>query len=147
MTKPITRRKLKKLLALCSPQDLAQVMLENVCWDRLMLAFSNIAWFKAQGFKKKAQKRAWVGKGRVFHRAMDEHILSRAKGGAFKISRRDVYECKCKKRFAVDAATNKNIAWDLSQCEYVVTCPHCGKQEDVRKAQAIFKKLESEPKE
>jgi hypothetical protein len=147
MTKPITRRRLKKLLAQATPQDFAQVMLECVSWDRLMLAFSNIAWGKAQQFKKKAQKRHWLGKGRVFHRAMDEHILSKVKGNIFKISRRDVYECKCKKRFTVDAALNKNIQWDLSQCEFVVTCPHCGKQEDVQKAHAVFKKLESEPKE
>ncbi len=146
MTKPITKRRLKKLLTQCKPQDFAQVMLECVSWERLMLIFSNVAYGKAQGFKKKSQKRGWMGRGRIFHRAMDEHILSKAKGNVFKIGRRDIYECKCKKRFTVDAVAEKNIKWDLDQCEYVVTCPFCGKQEDVKKAHAVFKKLE-EPKE
>jgi hypothetical protein len=142
--KPLTPKKLRKILARSSVRDVVLTLFDSVSWDRLMLEMANLAHGRSAGMPRKSAKaKMWISRGRVFHRAMDEQILSKVKGGIFKITRRDIYECKCKKRFVVDPAREKNIKFDIGQCEYVVTCPHCGKQEDVKKAREVFKKLES----
>ncbi len=142
--KPLTPRKLRKMLARTSLRDVVMALLETMSWDRLMLEMANTAHMRSSGMPRKSPKaKMWISRGRVFHRAMDEQILSKVKGGIFKITRRDIYECKCKKRFLVDPGREKNIKFDIGQCEYVVTCPHCGKHEDLKKANEVFKKLET----
>lgn len=66
---------------------------------------------------------------RLVHRAMDELKLEKEKKTIFKIARRDIYTCKCNKRFYVDPLHDKNCAFDVNRGLVVVTCPACGKKE------------------
>jgi hypothetical protein len=58
---------------------------------------------------------------------MDELKLSNK--SIFKISRREIYTCKCKKRFYVDPISEKNCKFEVNSGVVIVTCPSCGKQE------------------
>ncbi len=60
---------------------------------------------------------------RLFHRARDELVLQTK---PFKITRRDIYECKCGKRFAVDPTRQLNAKFDSVLGVMVVSCPSCG---------------------
>lgn len=116
-------------------EDVISAILSGVSWNKLMLSFSNIAHRFSQ--INKVKKDDWLGIGRVFHRATDEIYLKEAKGSPFKIDYQDWYLCKCKEKFLVDCKINKNIAFSIEQCEFIVTCPHCGKKEDMRKAKVF----------
>lgn len=134
------KKVVEKLLVDRRPEEIAEAVLSSISWDRLLLAFANVAWNQGQKQPEKKLKKAWMGRGRIFHRAMDETYLKKSKGSIFKITRKDVYLCTCKKRFIVDAVADKNIAYDSTQCEFIVTCPGCGKQEDVKKARLFLEK-------
>ncbi len=142
--KPITMRKLRRLLARSRPQEFVEAMMGSMSWDKLMLTFANVCVSKSGQTQKKPHKKIWINRSRIFHRTMDESILAKVKGNIFKIRRRDIYECKCKRRFHIDPANDKNISWDLDQCEFVVTCPGCKRKEDLKAGLIAFKKLESQ---
>ena len=138
------KKAMKKLLVERPTQEIANAILDTVPWDKLMLALANVCCFNANQAKIKKQKKGWVARSRVLHRAMDEIYLQKSHGSPFKITRRDIYTCKCKKRFVVDPSTEKNIAWSLDQCEFVVTCPYCSKKEDLKKAKTFREKKHDE---
>jgi len=89
-----------KLLAKHSLGDLVSAFLQVSSWDKLLLMMSNRCVGLAYHAKGKRKKHEWMAQARILHRAYDEIVLEQKGKKAFKVSRRDIYECpKCKKRF------------------------------------------------
>jgi hypothetical protein len=120
---------MKKLLVKYPLDNLIAAFLQAVEWDKFLLKVSNRCIGLAYHAKGKKKKREWMHQARLFHRAYDEINLTKKGRTIFKISRRDIYECKCKKRFRVDPTKELNVKFDLDTSALVVTCPYCGKNE------------------
>jgi hypothetical protein len=123
---------MKKLLAKHQLGDLVAAFLQVSSWDKLLLMLSNRCVGLAYHAKGKKKKHEWMAQARILHRAYDEITLEKKEKRIFKVSRRDIYECKCKKRFRVDAGKEQNVKYDLDKGILAVTCPHCGKSEEVK---------------
>jgi hypothetical protein len=133
MKRKVTRSKvyrvIRKLLKTSTPEDIASDFLEQVTFEKLLKIFCNQCVFKSHSDHNKARQKTWYGMARLFHRAMDELKLEKEKKSIFKISKCEVYQCKCKKKFYVDPLSEKNCIFEVDRGVVVVTCPQCGKSE------------------
>lgn len=129
MKRKVTRSKvyriLRRLLKTHTPDTIVSDFIEQVPLEKFLLILSNRCVLKSNCEPSKKRKRSWYGLARMFYRAKDELQLEEDKS-IFKISRRDIYTCKCKKRFYVDPIVEKNCKFDMDK-GVVVTCPACGK--------------------
>lgn len=122
-------RVIRKLLKTTTPEVVTNNLLDQIELEKLLMIMCNECVFKSNSILNKKKKKAWYGVARLIHRAMDELKLEKEKKTIFKVSRRDIYTCKCKKRFYVDPLHDKNCAFDVDRGLVIVTCPHCGKKE------------------
>jgi len=121
-------RTIRKLLKTYTPDQIVSDLIDQVLIEKLVIIFCNQCVFKSNLNSNKKKKKAWYGLARMFHRAKDELQLEKEKKNIFKVSRKDIYECKCKKRFYVDPVLEKNCLFDMDR-GILVTCPGCGLSE------------------
>lgn len=126
--------KLSKIIArLVAKHTLPTILnefLKHMPWEQVLQTLCNQCIINAYGAKTKKKSKEWYHLGRLFHRAMDEIKAEKGKKKpVFRVARVDVYECKCKKRFKVDAAKQLNCKFDLGKGTMLVTCPNCGRSE------------------
>lgn len=133
MQRKVTRSKvyrvIRKLLKTYTADNIASDFIEQVQFDKLLKIFCNQCVYKSHSDPSKSRQKTWYGIARIFHRAMDELKLEKEKKSIFKISKCEVYQCKCKKKFYVDPLTEKNCVFAVDRGVIVVTCPECGKSE------------------
>lgn len=132
------RKNLKRLfskLALDhSAREVVEAVLGSISWEEFLRLLVNLCASRSNSAETGPQRKAWYARARIFHRAMDETYLKKDKKPIFRTVRQDIYHCKCGKKFRVDPARQENIRWSMEQTEFVVTCPECGRSEDMTAA-------------
>lgn len=119
-------RIIRRLLKTSTPESVVGDLIAQITFEKLLMILCNQCVFKSNTDINKKKRKIWYRTARSVHRTMDELKLEKAKKTVFRISRRDVYQCKCKKKFYVDASIDKNCVFDVDRGVVVVTCPYCG---------------------
>jgi hypothetical protein len=144
------RNKLKKLIQRTSTSDIIGALLDVMPWEQLISQLGGMCLQKSYLAKNKSKSKGggkklaafWYGRGRLLYRSLNEQTLKKVRGDVFKVVHRDIYFCKCGHHFPVDIIREKNIALDMGQMEWIVTCPQCNRHEDISKAKKAFKEMQ-----